>query len=669
MQSIRPVHSLRTVLLVVALSVALAHLQPPSAHAQNLRQGFVDELVVRVGSPTALAFLPDGRMLIAAKGGMLRIWDGQTLLPALDLTARTCSNSERGLLGVAVDPGFTQNGHVYLYYTHRNTASCGTGSLQGPMNRVSRFTFTSASSVDPASEMVLIDNIWSFGGNHNAGDLEIGGDGHLYITTGDGGTDYQGRGSAGNNPASRERHHLMGKVLRIRTDGGIPADNPFTGAGTVRCHQGAGSPGQICQETFLWGLRNPFRFAFNPNDGRRQFYINDVGQGTWEEINEAIAGANYGWNDREGPCVRGSTTQCAPGNPAPAGVTDPIFAYAHSASVPGTATGNCRSITGGAFVPNGFWPSDYDGGYLFADFVCGAVFSMHRSGQTFTARDLLTGLAVNSAVHLRFGPFGATQALYYTTFADVAEVRRIRAQGSSLTNVSAASFDAGPAARGSIVSGFGNGLANAASGATQRPLPTQLGATRVDVRQDGQPVRAAALFFVSPEQVNYLLPPDVAAGRATVEVVRDGTVVGTESLLVQDTRPALFTANQSGRGVPAGEAILVRANGAQEPQQLFACTGTPSNCAAVPLPQGEPGENTFLILYGTGIRNRPAGTPVEVSVDGVEAEVTFAGEQPEFVGLDQVNVRLPKPLPAARDLELRVRVGVELSNPVVIRVQ
>jgi uncharacterized protein (TIGR03437 family) len=656
-------------LLLIALLALGAHCH--QLHAQVLRQGFADDLVVRVGGPTALAFLPDGRMLITAKGGALRIWDGQALLPtpALDLTARTCANSERGLLGVAVDPGFVRNGFIYLYYTHRNTPTCGSFSLQGPMNRVSRFTFTSANTVDPATELVLVDNIWSYGGNHNAGDLEIGGDGHLYISTGDGGTDYQGRGAAGANPASRERHHLMGKVLRITTSGAIPADNPFTGPGTVRCHQGAANPGQVCQETYLWGLRNPFRFAFNPNDGGRQFYINDVGQAAWEEVNEAIAGADYGWNTREGNCVNGSTTQCAPGNPTPGGLTDPIFAYAHSALVPGTTTGNCRSITGGAFVPNGYWPAGFDGGYVFSDYICGAVFSMQRSGQSFTASELLTGLDVNSAVHLRFGPFGATQALYYTTFAGGGEVRRIRALASSLTNVSAASFDAGPAARASILSGFGSGLADAPAGATQTPLPTQLGATRIDVRQEGQPVRGAPLFFVSPSQVNYQLPSAAVPGRATVEVVRNGNVVASESVLVQDLRPALFTANQSGRGVPAGEALLVRANGAQEPLPLFVCSGVSGACAPAPLPQGAAGESVFVILYGTGLRIGTAAAPVRVTVDGIDGEVRFVGEQPQFVGLDQVNVRLPKPLPAGRDLELRVHVGTQVSNPVLIRVQ
>lgn len=645
--------------------------QVSSLAAQTIRQGFRDELVARLGNPTALAFLPDGRMLVTTQGGMVRIWNGQALLatPALDISGVTCSNSERGLLGIAVDPAFSQNRHIYVYYTHRNTSTCTSGSLQGPMNRVSRFTFSGESTINPASELVLVDNIWSFGGNHNAGDLEIGGDGHLYISTGDGGTDYQGRGSAGNNPASRERHHLLGKILRVTTTGGIPADNPFTGAGTVRCNQGAATPGQVCQETYAWGLRNPFRFAFNPNSGGNEFYINDVGQGSWEEINQGIAGADYGWNVREGACTRGSTTACAPSNPPPAGMTDPIFAYAHSSSVPGTSTGNCRSITGGAFVPNGYWSAEFDGAYLFADYICGGIFSMHRAGQGFTAQPLVTGMGGGSAVHLRFGPAGVAQALYYTTYAGGGEIRRLRAEALSLTNVSAASFDGGPAARGSILTAFGAALATAEAGATQQPLPTQLGSTRVVVRQDGQPDRLAPLFFVSPAQVNYLLPQELSAGRATVDVVRDAAVAGSESIMVQDTRPAIFTASQTGRGVPAGEALLVQANGTQTPLPLFQCSGNPAPCAPLPLNQGAASDTVFLILYGTGIRNHPAGTPVLATVDGIPAEVTFAGAQPQFVGLDQVNVRLPKPLAAGRDLEVRLRIGTESSNPVQIRVQ
>ena len=140
-----------------------------------------------------------------------------------------------------------------------------------------------------------------------------------------------------------------------------------------------------------------------------------MGQGTWEEIDLGVAGADYGWNVREGHCANGSTTNC--GAP-PAGMTNPIFDY-------GRADG-CRSITGGAFVPNGVWPAAYEGKYLFADFVCGKIFRLDpNGGGGFTRVDFATGLGGNSAVNLRFGPHDGTQALYYTTYAAGGQVRRI----------------------------------------------------------------------------------------------------------------------------------------------------------------------------------------------------------------------------------------------------
>jgi PKD repeat protein len=272
-------------------------------------------------------------------------------------------------------------------------------------------------------------------GNHNGGDLHVGNDGDLYVSVGDGGCDYVGDGGcAGSNDAARDLNALTGKILRITRTGEIPADNPFTGPGTDRCNTGATTPGTICQEIFATGLRNPFRIAFDPNTDPAvtRFRINDVGQNTWEEIDEGIAGADYGWNVREGHCANGSTTRC---DPPPAGMTDPIFDYDHS-------TG-CTSITGGAFIPNGIWGPAYDADYLYSDYVCGTIFRLEPDGAGgFIQSTFATALGANSAVTLGFGPFGtgssATQALYYTTYAEGGQVRRIS------TGVPVASFTATP---------------------------------------------------------------------------------------------------------------------------------------------------------------------------------------------------------------------------------
>jgi hypothetical protein len=212
---------------------------------------------------------------------------------------------------------------------------------------------------------------------------------------------------------------LLGKILRITPNGEIPIDNPFSSAVADRCNTtGRTTAGRKCRETFAWGLRNPFRFAFDPNATGTRFFINDVGQSTWEEIDEGQSGADYGWNVREGPCGF-ATADC--GGPPP-GMTNPVYAYDHSAG--------CGAITGGAFVPNGVWPSQYDGGYLYGDFVCGKIVRLEPSGTGgYSPIDFATGLGSTSAVHMRFGPwngpFGSTQALYYTTYASGGEVRRI----------------------------------------------------------------------------------------------------------------------------------------------------------------------------------------------------------------------------------------------------
>jgi glucose/arabinose dehydrogenase len=330
---------------------------------------FTDSLYVQIPSPTAIAFTPDGRMLVATQPGVLRmVKDGVRLpTPALDLSARTCSDSERGMLGVAADPA-SSPGYVYIFWTPRGASGGCPGSTTGnpegaPRNRVSRFTLGSADVIDPATELVLLDGIYSPAGNHNAGDLAVGKDGNLYVTTGDGGCDYAGNsGCGGANDASRDKNILNGKILRITRTGGIPAGNPFTGTGTARCNTGPAPSGTICQETFASGLRNPFRFAMDPNASGTVFRINDVGQNAWEEINLGAAGANYGWPGSEGP-----------GNVG-AGIAGPLFAYRHDdANPPGSGPGGFFkgfAIAGGAFYPvNGPFPAGYRDQYYFADFV------------------------------------------------------------------------------------------------------------------------------------------------------------------------------------------------------------------------------------------------------------------------------------------------------------
>ncbi len=365
-----------------------------------------------LSSPTAIVpILDSGRALVLEKGGAVRVLQADgTMLAADALTLDVCSNSEEGLLGAAIDPGFAANGFVYLYYT-RDAGNCA--SSTGRFNRVSRFTMT-GDAIDPASEVVLLDNMNVPAGNHNGGDLHIGNDGDLYVSVGDGGTNPRGSGPS----AAQDLSLLNGKILRITTSGGVPSDNPLVGApDAMSCATlGIGAPASAkCTEIYDYGLRNPFRFAFDPNTSATRFFINDVGQDTWEEVDEGGRGLNYGWDIREGLCDEGSSTSCPP---TPAGFTDPLTVYNHS-------TG-CTFITAGSFIPNGIWASEYDDGYLFADGGCGKIFLRSADGSV----DYSEPFAQTSGVisDMTFIAQAGQTALYYVT-NEASELHKITLPG------------------------------------------------------------------------------------------------------------------------------------------------------------------------------------------------------------------------------------------------
>ena len=423
----------RWVLLAVAAGLIAALLplvffHPKAASAGTPPPGFTDTLVTSVNVPTAMAFTPDGRMLITTQDGKLRVYQDGTLLPdpALDLADQICTNSGRGLLGVAVDPNFATNHYIYLYYTFKKHGVCEEGTANVPVNRVERYVLSDANTA--TSDQILLDNILTIR-EHSAGDLNFGKDGYLYVTVGDGGCYYADPTRCGpRNPTAQQMNVLMGKVLRITRNGGIPPNNPFQGPDSARCNTGMIDAGKTCQEIFASGFRNPFRFAFDPNASGTRFFVNDVGQGNWEEVDEAYGnspGNNYGWNRCEGnhdnPRVAG-TEVC---DAAP--FTPPIHEYNHD-------TG-CSSITGGAFVPDGVWPASYDGSYLYSDYVCGKIYKLTPDGSGgYAQTDFATGLGQSSAVAMRFGPYEGGQALYYTTYGDSstdAGIRRIAYTGDT----------------------------------------------------------------------------------------------------------------------------------------------------------------------------------------------------------------------------------------------
>lgn len=453
---------LRPTLLKICASIALMLAAAGVAFAlARVPGGFALALVASdLGEPTGFAFTPDGRMLVATKAGALYVYrPGPGMEPAarvataLDLRAAThvvggqvrpliCSNAlERGLQSVAVDPDFAANGHIYLFYTFNRFGECNRalsnelGTPQDvPMNRLVRLTMA-GDRAPLASELVLIDNMPSVGGGHNGGDVQFGPDGYLYVSVGDGYCDPSAPPDRYpqcqvNNGASRDPHILLGKILRITRDGGIPPDNPFRDPSPTarRCNQtGRTAEGQHCQETYAWGLRNPFRFAFDRDSATPRLFINDVGGNVWEEINEGVAGADYGWNRCEGRS-RPNSFSIPCDNPPP-GTAWPLFTYDHdTTSVDGNA---CTGITGAAFVPRGIWPAPYDGAYLFADYACGTIFRLAPDSGGYRMVPFAEQFAIDSVVHMAFGPAGGAQALYLTTRNQGGQIYRISYTGAA----------------------------------------------------------------------------------------------------------------------------------------------------------------------------------------------------------------------------------------------
>ncbi len=383
----------------------------------TLPADFIDTVVAEVPLSTGLAFLPDGRLLVTAKVGRLFLVTpgGANLTLLLDLSEEVCDDVDRGMGGVAVDPEFDSNGFVYLYYTFDKHGDCETRTETPPVNRAVRYVLADG-AIDPESALPLIDNVPTPGGYHEGGDMHFGPDGYLYISVGDGGCSYaQPRLCQVRNGAARDGNMLNGKMVRITRDGDIPPTNPYAETGDQCRLDGGTEPGHFCAETFASGFRNPFRFAIDPSPGQPgegRIFVNDVGNNDWEEVNELAVGGDYGWNVREATCRAGGRLECGP---PPAGITDPIYAYHHDSG--------CQSITGAAFVPNGIWPMENDGAYLFADYVCGTIFRMdtNRAVEPFA-----TGLG--AVVSMTFGPdpeFG--QALFYARITDEGEgeIRRL----------------------------------------------------------------------------------------------------------------------------------------------------------------------------------------------------------------------------------------------------
>ena len=259
----------------------------------------------------------------------------------LDISDRVNrGGSEEGLLGLAFDPAFAENGRFFVYY-----------SAAGPRRSVlSRFERL-GDGANPDSELVILEIEQPFR-NHNGGMIAFGPDGHLYVALGDGGSAGDPRGN-GQDPST-----LLGSVLRIDVRNAseaqpyvAPPDNPFAS-------DGRGRP-----EVWAYGMRNPWRFSFDRETG--ELWAGDVGQGEFEEIGIVRAGANYGWNTMEGAhCFERSVCDQS-------GLTLPVAEYSHAQGC---------SVTGG-YVYRGSAVPSLAGWYVYGDFCSGRIWAVPADGQ------------------------------------------------------------------------------------------------------------------------------------------------------------------------------------------------------------------------------------------------------------------------------------------------
>ncbi len=448
-----------------------------------LPSGFSESVVaVGLSAPTAMEFAPDGRLFVAQQGGSLRVIQNGRLLPTPFLSLSVDSSGERGLLGVAFDPNFASNQYVYVYYT----------SPAAPVhNRVSRFTASGNTAV-PGSEHVVLDLDNLNATNHNGGALHFGADGKLYV----------GVGENANSANAQSLNNYLGKVLRINADGSFPTDNPFYTTTTA-------------ERSAIWtlGLRNPYTFAVQPGTGR--VFINDVGSGgsvAREEINDGIAGSNYGW-----PTVEGVA-----GDPR---FRDPLYAYAH--------TGGVCAITGGTFYnpATSQFPADYAGDYFFADLCAGWVKRFDPATSAVT--DFASGL--NQPVDLKVSADGS---LYYLTRGGGVLYR--------------AQYNAGPSYTSSFFADWnGDGKPDLVS---VRGANTVSGMTEVDI------------LDAATNYQTFLL--HTATGLQTVNAAYAFGVADWN----RDGRPDLFVIIKSGTGTNTTEVHI--ADGASNFQSFLLHTGT-----------------------------------------------------------------------------------------------
>jgi glucose/arabinose dehydrogenase len=346
-------------LLLLLLVPSIASSQTTPLGPQDIEVAFPN---LTFEQPTAFTHAGDGsgRIFVAEKEGRIRVFPNDPSADEaklfLDISAKVAiEHPEMGFLGLAFDPDYEENGFFYVNYT------------TAPPRRsvVSRFQVSASDpdKADPASEFIILELEQPFP-NHNGGNVMFGPDGYLYLSFGDGGDDATRRDPFGNG---QRINTLLGKILRIDVRDAtadepyrVPEDNPFVGDPGAR------------PEVWAYGLRNPWRFSFDPSG--EFLWVGDVGQNSYEEINIVRPGGNYGWSVLEGThCFPPGTVACNPD-----GKTPPLIEYP-------TYENGC-AVTGG-YIYRGFRASALRGAYVYSDYCSGQLWALRYDGQQVTQHE------------------------------------------------------------------------------------------------------------------------------------------------------------------------------------------------------------------------------------------------------------------------------------------
>lgn len=429
-----------------------------TAHAVDLPPSFQESIVFSgLNLPTAVRFSPDGRVFVAEKRGVIKVFDDlndTTATVFADLSVQVYDFWDRGLLGLALDPDFPANPYVYVLYTRDATIggvapiwSDGCPSPPGPTGdgciasgRLSRLE--AVGNTWTGVEHVLIDDWCQQYPSHSVGDIHFGLDGALYVTAGDGASfNFVDHGQDGSpvNPCGDPL--LQGGALRsqdIRTtgdpvtlDGTLLRVDPATGL-ALPDNPLFGGPESGDDRIIAYGLRNPFRCTVHPFTN--EIWIGDVGWNVWEEINripdplDAVV-ENFGW-----PCYEGSPRQpgydaanypiCETLYATPGAVTSPYYAYNHSSAIAsGSCTTGTSAISGLAFYVGGNYPAAYTDALFFADYSrnCISVMFAGPGGLPDPTNRATFAGQCSAPVDLRIGPGGD---LFYVDIGGT--IRRIR---------------------------------------------------------------------------------------------------------------------------------------------------------------------------------------------------------------------------------------------------